>query len=157
VAILVGPWVGSLCIAIVLVVQALLFADGGLTALGTNITNMALVGHVHRLRSSRTRCAASPHAPAAGPAFTSFVAALINTVVAALAFVVEYAVGGAGGAGLGTVLALMVGCTCSSASARGSSPRPRSAPSRPSAPTSIHLLRGTRPAVTLRTPREGVR
>ena len=35
VAILVGPWVGSLCIAIVLVVQALLFADGGLTALGT--------------------------------------------------------------------------------------------------------------------------
>ena len=32
VAILVGPWVGPLCIAIVLVVQALLFADGGLTA-----------------------------------------------------------------------------------------------------------------------------
>ena len=44
VAILVGPWVGSLCIAIVLAVQALLFADGGLTALGTNIVNMALVG-----------------------------------------------------------------------------------------------------------------
>ncbi len=44
VAILVGPWVGTLCIAIVLVVQALLFADGGLTALGTNITNMALIG-----------------------------------------------------------------------------------------------------------------
>ena len=44
VAILVGPWVGALCIAIVLVVQALLFADGGLTALGTNVFNMALVG-----------------------------------------------------------------------------------------------------------------
>ena len=44
VAILVGPWVGTLCIAIVLVVQCLLFADGGITALGTNITNMALVG-----------------------------------------------------------------------------------------------------------------
>ncbi|MGH3613277.1 MAG: energy-coupling factor ABC transporter permease, partial [Pseudonocardia sp.] len=44
VAILVGPWVGALCIAIVLAVQALLFADGGLTALGTNIVNMALVG-----------------------------------------------------------------------------------------------------------------
>src|SRR5882757_5161658 len=43
VAILVGPWVGSLCIAIVLVVQALLFADGGLTTLGANITNMALI------------------------------------------------------------------------------------------------------------------
>src|SRR3954468_10707870 len=44
VAILVGPWVGSLCIAIVLIVQSILFADGGLTALGLNVTNMALVG-----------------------------------------------------------------------------------------------------------------
>ena len=43
-AILVGPWVGALCVSIVLVVQALLFADGGLTALGLNITNMALLG-----------------------------------------------------------------------------------------------------------------
>ena len=40
-AILVGPYTGALCIAIVLVVQSLLFADGGVTALGTNITNMA--------------------------------------------------------------------------------------------------------------------
>src|SRR5688500_10866692 len=44
VAILVGPWVGALCISIVLIVQALLFADGGLTALGMNIVNMALIG-----------------------------------------------------------------------------------------------------------------
>ncbi len=43
-AILVGPWVGALCVSIVLVVQALVFADGGLTALGANITNMALIG-----------------------------------------------------------------------------------------------------------------
>ena len=42
-AILVGPYTGALCIAIVLVVQALLFADGGVTALGANITNMALI------------------------------------------------------------------------------------------------------------------
>ena len=43
-AILVGPYTGALCIAIVLVVQSLLFADGGVTALGANITNMALIG-----------------------------------------------------------------------------------------------------------------
>ncbi len=43
-AILVGPYTGALCIAIVLIVQSLLFADGGITALGTNITNMAIVG-----------------------------------------------------------------------------------------------------------------
>jgi cobalt/nickel transport system permease protein len=108
VAILVGPWVGALCIAIVLTVQALLFADGGLTALGTNIVNMALVGVFvgygvalalrGLARRSRT-----------GLLATAFVAALLNTVVAALAFVVEYAIGGAGGASLGTVFALMLG------------------------------------------------
>ena len=43
-AILVGPFTGALCVSIVLVVQALLFADGGVTALGTNITNMAVIG-----------------------------------------------------------------------------------------------------------------
>ena len=41
-AILVGPWAGAICIAVVLMVQAL-FADGGLTALGLNIVNMALI------------------------------------------------------------------------------------------------------------------
>ena len=43
-AMLVGPWVGALCVSTVLIVQCLLFADGGLTALGLNITNMALLG-----------------------------------------------------------------------------------------------------------------
>ena len=42
-AILLGPWVGSLVVAIVVVVQALVFADGGLTALGYNTVNMAVV------------------------------------------------------------------------------------------------------------------
>lgn len=45
-AILVGPWVGMLVISVVLVVQALLFADGGLTALGANVLNMAVVATV---------------------------------------------------------------------------------------------------------------
>lgn len=43
-AILVGPWTATLCVTVVLIVQAFLFADGGITALGTNITLMALVG-----------------------------------------------------------------------------------------------------------------
>ena len=43
-AALVGPWTGVLCVSVVLLVQGLLFADGGLTALGTNITLMALAG-----------------------------------------------------------------------------------------------------------------
>lgn len=42
-AMLVGPYTGALCVAVVLLVQGLFFADGGLTALGTNIIDMSLV------------------------------------------------------------------------------------------------------------------
>jgi cobalt/nickel transport system permease protein len=44
-AIILGsPWAGILCIATVLIIQAVLFADGGITALGANIFNMAVIG-----------------------------------------------------------------------------------------------------------------
>ena len=43
-AVLVGPYAGALAVTVVLVVQALLFADGGLSALGLNVVNMALIG-----------------------------------------------------------------------------------------------------------------
>jgi cobalt/nickel transport system permease protein len=42
-AILLGPWAGTLIMACVLIVQCLVFQDGGLTALGANIFNMGLV------------------------------------------------------------------------------------------------------------------
>jgi len=42
-AILLGPWAGTLIMACVLIVQCLLFQDGGVTALGANIFNMGLV------------------------------------------------------------------------------------------------------------------
>src|ERR687893_2215723 len=88
-AALVGPWTGALCVAIVLVVQALLFADGGLTALGANITNMALIGTwtgfvvAIALRRLATRSRG-------GLVTVAFVSALVNTVIASLGFVVEY-------------------------------------------------------------------
>jgi len=43
-AALLGPWAGAVVISIVLVVQCLLFQDGGITALGANIVNMAIIG-----------------------------------------------------------------------------------------------------------------
>ena len=44
-AIILGsPWAGMLSIATVLIIQAVLFADGGITALGANILNMAVIG-----------------------------------------------------------------------------------------------------------------
>lgn len=155
VAILVGPWVGSLCIAIVLVVQALLFADGGLTALGTNVTNMALVGTftgygvavVMRRLAARSR---------PGLITTAFVAALVNTVVAALAFVGEYAVGGAGGAGLGTVFALMVGLHVLVGIGEGIITAATVGAVAAVRPDLVYLLRRTRPAPAVRASGEGV-
>jgi cobalt/nickel transport system permease protein len=106
-AVLVGPWAGAICVAVVLVVQSL-FADGGLTALGLNITNMAVVGVFggwavfsllrRVLPAIRTSVVAA-----------SGIAAGVSVVLAATAFVVEYAIGGTGGAPVGTVLAAMVG------------------------------------------------
>ena len=43
-AVLLGPYAGAIVIALVLVVQCLIFQDGGLTALGANIFNMSFVG-----------------------------------------------------------------------------------------------------------------
>jgi cobalt/nickel transport system permease protein len=107
-AILVGPWAGALCVSVVLLVQGLLFADGGLSALGLNIVNMALVtawgGYavflLLRRALPRTRTSVTVSAG---------VAAGISVVLASLAFVVEYAIGGNGGASVGTVFAAMVG------------------------------------------------
>ncbi|HDH52894.1 MAG TPA: cobalamin biosynthesis protein CbiM [Nitrospirae bacterium] len=45
-AVLLGPCAGAIVISCVLVVQCLIFQDGGLTALGANIFNMAFVGTV---------------------------------------------------------------------------------------------------------------
>ena len=42
-AILLGPWSATLIMSAVLVVQCLIFQDGGLLALGANITNMGIV------------------------------------------------------------------------------------------------------------------
>ena len=43
-AVLLGPYAGAVVLAIVLIVQCLIFQDGGLTALGANILNMSFVG-----------------------------------------------------------------------------------------------------------------
>lgn len=45
-AILLGPWLACVVLAVVLAVQALFFADGGITALGANISLMSLVAGV---------------------------------------------------------------------------------------------------------------
>ena len=107
-AILVGPWVGALCVSIVLVVQGLVFADGGLTALGANITNMALIctaaGFLVALALRRFATRGR-----FGLASVAFVAAFCGTTIASLGFVLEFAIGGDPAFSLGGVTATMVG------------------------------------------------
>src|SRR4030042_4153630 len=43
-SILLGPFAGTLVITVVVVVQALLFQDGGIAVMGANVFNMAIVG-----------------------------------------------------------------------------------------------------------------
>jgi cobalt/nickel transport system permease protein len=111
-AVLVGPYTGALCLAIVLIVQSLLFADGGITALGTNITNMAVIGvaagyGTAALLYAVVRRRAAGSAPSIG--VIVFVAALVGTVCAATGFVIEYAIGGASEVSLGAVAGYLLG------------------------------------------------
>jgi cobalt/nickel transport system permease protein len=43
-AVLLGPWAGTLVMACVVAVQAIVFQDGGLVVMGANIFNMGVVG-----------------------------------------------------------------------------------------------------------------
>ncbi len=43
IAILLGPWAAVLAISVVLIIQAMVFGDGGITAIGANCFNMAVV------------------------------------------------------------------------------------------------------------------
>jgi cobalt/nickel transport system permease protein len=107
-AVLVGPWAGALCVTVVLVVQSLVFADGGLSALGLNVVNMALVGAWggYALLVMLRRVM-----PKTRPALVvaTAIAAGLAPVMASIVFTVEYAVGGNGAASVGTVVAAMIG------------------------------------------------
>jgi len=107
-AILVGPYTGALCVAVVLLVQAVFFADGGLTALGVNVVNMSLVTAVVGYLIFRGLLKVLPQRKSSivGAAFT---AALVSVPLAALSFVGLYALGGTADVSLGAVLTAMLG------------------------------------------------
>lgn len=107
-AILVGPWTGALAVSVVLIVQALLFADGGLTALGLNIINMAFVTVAVAWPVFLIVTRVLPRSRGAWTA-AAFAAALLSVPASAAAFTLEYAIGGTGTFSTGTVLAAMVG------------------------------------------------
>jgi cobalt/nickel transport system permease protein len=103
---LLGPWLGATTMAVVTLLQALVLGDGGITTLGLNVFNLALVPALvgYPLIAGLRRLAPLPVACG--------VAALVTVVVAACAFVGEYALGSARtvdtGALAGTVLGTYV-------------------------------------------------
>ncbi|MER5619572.1 energy-coupling factor ABC transporter permease [Streptosporangium sp. NPDC002544] len=106
-AILVGPYTAVLCVAVVLLVQGFFFADGGLTALGVNITLMGVVAVLVGWGAFRliTRSVRGRGAVVAA----SFVAALVSVPATALAFTLLFWVGGTAPIEIGTVAAAMGG------------------------------------------------
>jgi cobalt/nickel transport system permease protein len=109
-AILVGPWIGAACVATVLVIQALLFADGGITALGLNITNMALLGTAAGYLLVAALLRVLPKT-LAGLGIAAFIASVVSVSVAAQGFVLQYLLGGttAFAGGIGALAVAMAG------------------------------------------------
>jgi cobalt/nickel transport system permease protein len=106
-AVLVGPWTATLCMTVVLLVQALVFADGGLTALGTNVTLMALIGvWVGWLVFALAR-RVLPSRPASVPAAAA-TAAVLSVPVTAAAFAGLFLVGGSAPVPAGTLFGAMI-------------------------------------------------
>jgi cobalt/nickel transport system permease protein len=107
-AILVGPYTGALCVAVVILVQALLFADGGLTAIGVNVVDMSLITVVVGYAVFRLLVRLLPYSRRTVVG-SAFVAAFVSVPVSALGFVGFYAIGGTTDVALSTVLTAMLG------------------------------------------------
>jgi cobalt/nickel transport system permease protein len=104
--ILLGPWLACLVLAVVLLVQAFLFADGGVSALGANILNMGVVG---ALGAGLVMGVAMRVLPRTRRAFlgAAAVASWLAVVAGSIACSFELALSGT--VPLGTVLPAMVG------------------------------------------------
>lgn len=107
-AILVGPCTGILCVTVVLLMQGLFFADGGLTALGINVIDMALVTVLVGYGVFRGVLTLLP-AQRRSVTVASFVGAVLSVPVSAVVFTAMYAVGGTADVPVSQVAGAMIG------------------------------------------------
>ena len=105
--VLVGPAAACLVLTVVLVIQALLFADGGLTALGTNVLLMAVfaVGTTALVALLAGRFGRTSR----GVVIVAGICGFLSVPAAALGFVALYLVGGAVPVPAGALTAAMLG------------------------------------------------
>jgi cobalt/nickel transport system permease protein len=92
-AVLVGPWAGTIVMACVIAVQALVFQDGGLVVMGANIFNMGVIGTLGGFAVYRTLTRVlggeeRARLPAAA------IAAWVSVMAGALAMTIELAISG---------------------------------------------------------------
>lgn len=107
-AILLGPSMGAIVVTVVVVVQALAFADGGLTALGYNVFNMAIItafgGYAVFVLLRRVL-----PSNGAGVIAASGIAAGASVVLSSMAFSLQWLFGASAPVPFDTVFGLMVG------------------------------------------------
>lgn len=104
-AILLGPWSAGLILTTVLVIQMLFFYDGGLTALGANVLNMAVIAPW--VAYGTYRLVGGLFKGNAGRTAATFLAAWLSVMAAALACSLEIAFSGT--VPLAVVLPAMLG------------------------------------------------
>src|SRR4051794_13784618 len=93
-AVMLGPWAGAVVLGAVLIVQCLLFGDGGLTALGANFINMGLIGAIGGYAIYAPICRAIGGRP--GVLIGGMIAAWFSVLLASGAFAVELAASASG-------------------------------------------------------------
>jgi len=106
--VLVGPYAATLALVVVLIIQAFLFADGGLTALGLSIFNMAVISVWVSFAVFMLLKKIFPKTKS-WLVIATFVSALISVPAAAVGFVIQYAIGANATFSVGAVLNAMVG------------------------------------------------
>jgi cobalt/nickel transport system permease protein len=107
-AVLVGPFTAVLCMSVVFLVQCLLFADGGITALGTNIMLMGVTTVVVGWLVFKVLQATLPKRLALAP-LQAGLGALLSVPAAAGVFVVLYTLGGTADLPIDSLAVAMVG------------------------------------------------
>jgi cobalt/nickel transport system permease protein len=91
---LLGPWAGSLVMAVVFIVQGVVFQDGGITAMGANIFNMGLIGTFGGYYLLRTVRNAMGRDRLSGIVAGTAIASWLSVVIASTFCALELAISG---------------------------------------------------------------
>jgi cobalt/nickel transport system permease protein len=90
IAIIFGPWVAMIAVSVALIIQSLIFGDGGITAIGANCFNMAvfmplIAYYIFTLISKRPEKKKTVY-------FAAFISGYLSLVMAAILTAVEFGI-----------------------------------------------------------------